>query len=65
VDHFFATAALAPAALVFDAFDGRIARWRRKHSALGRELDSLADIISIEVAPAAHGFAAALRGGWD
>ena len=65
VDHFFAAAALAPAALIFDALDGRIARWRRKHSALGRELDSLADIISFGVAPAALGFAAGLQGGWD
>jgi CDP-diacylglycerol--serine O-phosphatidyltransferase len=63
--HFFAAAALAPAALVFDTLDGRIARWRHKHSALGRELDSLADIISFGVAPAALGFAAGLRGGWD
>jgi CDP-diacylglycerol--serine O-phosphatidyltransferase len=58
VDYFFAAAALAPAALVFDAFDGRIAR-RRKHSALGRELDSLADVISFGVGPAALEFAAA------
>jgi CDP-diacylglycerol---serine O-phosphatidyltransferase len=65
VDHFFAAAALAPAALIFDALDGRIARWRRKHSALGRELDSLADISSFGVAPAALGFAAGLQGGWD
>ncbi len=65
VDHFFAAAALAPAALIFDALDGRIARWRRKHSALGRELDSLADIISFGVAPAALGFASGLQGGWD
>ena len=36
-----------------------------QHSALGRELDSLADIISFGVAPATLGFAAGLRGGWD
>jgi CDP-diacylglycerol--serine O-phosphatidyltransferase len=65
VDHFFAAAALVPAALVFDTLDGRIARWRHMHSALGRELDSLADIISFGVAPAALGFAAGLCGGWD
>ena len=61
VDQFFAAAALVPAALIFDTLDGRIARWRRKHSALGRELDSLADIISFGVAPAALGFAAGLQ----
>ena len=65
VDHFFTAAALVPAALVFDTLDGRIARWRHKHSALGRELDSLADIISFGVAPATLGFAAGMRGGWD
>jgi len=32
---------------------------------LGRELDSLADVISFGVAPAALGFAAGLRGGWN
>jgi CDP-diacylglycerol--serine O-phosphatidyltransferase len=58
-------AALVPAAFVFDVFDGRIARWRQQHSALGRELDSLADIISFGVAPAALGFGAGLDGGWD
>jgi CDP-diacylglycerol--serine O-phosphatidyltransferase len=63
--HFFAATALAPAALVFDVIDGRVARWRHTHSALGRELDSLADVISFGVAPAALGFAAGLRGAWD
>jgi CDP-diacylglycerol--serine O-phosphatidyltransferase len=65
LDHFFAATALAPLALVFDLFDGRVARRRHTHSALGRELDSLADIISFGVVPAAIGFAAGLRGGWD
>ena len=58
-------AALVPAAFVFDVFDGRIARWRQQHSALGRELDSLADVISFGVAPAALAFGAGLDGGWD
>ncbi|VTU24918.1 CDP-alcohol phosphatidyltransferase family protein [Variovorax sp. RA8] len=62
---FLWAAALAPAAFVFDVFDGRIARWRQTQSALGRELDSLADVISFGVAPAALGFAAGLDGGWD
>ena len=63
--HFYIAAAMAPAAFVFDVLDGRIARWRHAHSAMGRELDSLADIISFGVAPAALAFAAGLRGGWD
>lgn len=63
--HFEAAAALVLAALVFDVLDGRVARWRQKHSALGRELDSLSDVISFGVAPAALGFAAGMNGGWD
>ena len=62
---FYAAAAMAPAAFLFDVFDGRIARWRQTHSAMGRELDSLADVISFGVAPAALAFAAGMRGGWD
>jgi CDP-diacylglycerol--serine O-phosphatidyltransferase len=62
---FFIAAALAPAALLFDVFDGRVARWRHESSPLGRELDSLADIISFGIGPAALGFAAGLQGGWD
>src|SRR5688572_16632879 len=63
--HFFIAAALAPAAFIFDVLDGRIARARHQHSALGRELDSLSDVISFGMAPAALGFAAGLQGGWD
>jgi CDP-diacylglycerol--serine O-phosphatidyltransferase len=63
--YFLFAAAMAPAAFIFDVFDGKIARSRQQHSALGRELDSLADVISFGVAPAAMGFAAGLQGGWD
>lgn len=63
--HFFAAAALSPAALLFDWFDGRVARWRHQQSVLGRELDSLADIISFGVAPSALAFASGLQGLWD
>ncbi|MGZ5276968.1 MAG: CDP-alcohol phosphatidyltransferase family protein, partial [Caldimonas sp.] len=58
-------AAFAPAALVFDVLDGRVARWRHTSSALGRELDSLADVISFGVAPASLAFASGLAGAWD
>jgi len=57
--------ALIPLAFVFDALDGRVARWRRSASTLGRELDSLSDVISFGVAPAALGYACGLQGGWD
>ena len=62
---FLAAAAFAPAAFIFDILDGRIARARHENSPLGRELDSLADVISFGVAPAALAFAAGMRGGWD
>lgn len=63
--HFYAAAALAPAAFIFDVIDGRVARARHQHSPLGRELDSLSDVISFGVAPAALAFAAGMQGGWD
>lgn len=56
---------LLPFALVMDVLDGRIARSRQEASPLGLELDSLADIVSFGVGPAAMAFAAGLRGGWD
>jgi len=65
INHFLLSAAMTPIAFVFDVFDGRIARWRQQHSSLGRELDSLADVISFGVGPATLGFAAGLQGGWD
>ena len=52
-------------ALAFDVLDGRIARVRHTHSVMGRELDSLSDVISFGAAPAALAFAAGLDGGWD
>ena len=39
-------------AVVFDGLDGRIARMTRTESEFGRELDSLADVITFGVAPA-------------
>jgi CDP-diacylglycerol--serine O-phosphatidyltransferase len=57
--------ALMPVAFIMDALDGRIARWRFKSSPLGADLDSLADVISFGMAPAALAFAVGLRGGLD
>lgn len=57
--------ALLPLALLLDFADGRVARWRHQSSSLGADLDSLADIISFGLAPAALGFAAGLRGAGD
>src|SRR4026209_2911383 len=61
--HFYAAAAMAPLAFFFDWLDGNVARWRHQHSALGRELDSLSDVISFGVAPAVLAYAAGLNGG--
>jgi CDP-diacylglycerol---serine O-phosphatidyltransferase len=60
-----AATALIPWALVFDVLDGRVARWRMRHSPMGRELDSLADVISFGVAPAAIAYGAGMKGFWD
>ncbi|OWQ86334.1 CDP-diacylglycerol--serine O-phosphatidyltransferase [Roseateles aquatilis] len=63
--HLYYACALIPAALVFDVLDGRIARWRQKSSAMGRELDSLADVISFGVAPAVIAYGCGMQGLWD
>jgi CDP-diacylglycerol--serine O-phosphatidyltransferase len=63
--HLLFACGLIPLAMVFDVLDGRIARWRQKTSAIGRELDSLADVISFGVAPAAIAYAAGMDGLWD
>ena len=52
--------ALIPLAFVFDALDGRIARWRKVSSTLGRELDSLADVISFGVVLVVLGYVCGL-----
>jgi CDP-diacylglycerol---serine O-phosphatidyltransferase len=63
--HIYFACALVLAALVFDVLDGRIARWRQKSSAMGRELDSLADVISFGVAPAVIAYGCGMQGMYD
>jgi CDP-diacylglycerol--serine O-phosphatidyltransferase len=63
--HLIFACGLIPLALVFDVLDGRIARWRQQNSAMGRELDSLADVISFGVAPATIAYGAGMQGAWD
>ena len=58
----YAAGAFMVMALFFDVMDGRVARWRHQASIMGRELDSLADVISFGVAPACLGFAVGLTG---
>ncbi len=40
-----AALALIPLGLFFDFMDGKVARWRKKSSLMGQELDSLADLV--------------------
>lgn len=65
VRHVYFACGLIFAALVFDVLDGRIARWRQKHSIMGRELDSLADVISFGVAPAVIAYGCGMQGLYD
>lgn len=62
VGKVYAAGAFIVLALVFDVLDGRIARWRHSASPLGRELDSLADVISFGVAPAGLAFSLGMTG---
>ena len=63
--HVYYACALVLVALVLDVLDGRIARWRQKASILGRELDSLADVISFGVAPAVIAYGCGMQGLYD
>jgi CDP-diacylglycerol---serine O-phosphatidyltransferase len=63
--HVYAACGLVLAALIFDVLDGRIARWRKKASSLGLELDSLADVISFGVAPAVIAYGCGMDGLYD
>jgi len=65
VQHLLFACALILLAFVFDVLDGRVARWRQQTSLLGRELDSLADVISFGVAPALVAYGAGMDGLWD
>jgi len=65
IRHVYFACALIPAALVFDVLDGRVARWRQQSSEMGRELDSLADVISFGVAPAAIAYGCGMQGLYD
>ena len=65
VRHVYFACGMVFAAFIFDVLDGRIARWRQKHSVMGRELDSLADIISFGVAPAVIAYGCGMQGLYD
>ena len=65
VAHVYFACGLVALALAFDVADGRIARWRQQGSPMGRELDSLADVISFGVAPAAIAYGCGMQGLYD
>ena len=65
IRHVLIACALIVLAFVFDVFDGNVARWRQKSSTMGRELDSLADVISFGVAPAVIAYGIGMNGLWD
>ena len=65
IRHVYFACGLLFAALLFDILDGRVARWRQKNSVMGRELDSLADIISFGVAPAVIAYGCGMQGLYD
>jgi len=64
-DTVYGAALLILGALVFDVLDGRIARRRHMASPFGRELDSLADVISFGVAPACLAYAVGMSRALD
>jgi CDP-diacylglycerol--serine O-phosphatidyltransferase len=51
-NNFVAAAYFIFIAMLFDALDGRLARWARHTTDFGGQLDSLADVISFGAAPA-------------
>ena len=65
IRHVYFACGMVVAAGVFDILDGRVARWRQKTSAMGRELDSLADIISFGLAPVVIAYGVGMQGLYD
>ncbi|GMM50777.1 CDP-diacylglycerol-serine O-phosphatidyltransferase [Starmerella bacillaris] len=59
--YIYRAVGFAFAGFFFDVFDGRVARWMNKSSLMGKELDSLADLVSFGVAPAAIGFSIGMQ----
>lgn len=62
--YLFIAFILIPVSVFCDFLDGYIAR-SRYSSPFGRDLDSLADLVSFGVSPTCMGFTLGLRGIWD
>ena len=52
--NLWAALAFMPFGLFFDFMDGKVARWRKKSSMMGQELDSLADLVRPPSIPPGH-----------
>ena len=63
--HFGLSATLIAMAVVFDTLDGKIAGWLHQKHEFGKQLDSLADLVSFGIAPAYLYFTLSLQNGWD
>lgn len=50
IDNLWLALVFLPFGFFFDAFDGKVARWRKKSSLMGQELDSLADLVRLILA---------------
>lgn len=59
--NFQLAALLVIVGMIFDGLDGKVARWLGTQSDFGRELDSLSDLVTFGVAPAAIMYDAALK----
>ncbi len=47
--HLWMALGFMPFGLFFDFMDGKVARWRRRSSLMGQELDSLADLVRLSL----------------
>lgn len=54
--NLWAALAFMPFGLFFDFMDGKVARWRKKSSLMGQELDSLADLVLFPIATSTYLF---------
>ncbi len=50
-NNLWAALIFMPFGLFFDFMDGKVARWRKKSSLMGQELDSLADLVPLPSLP--------------
>lgn len=54
LSHLYIAMTFMPFGLFFDFMDGKVARWRKKSSLMGQELDSLADLVRPPLSAVSH-----------